>query len=295
MKNHPLSTISDGTNGKVNDDLIDSYIRGITKPIFDKVLQEKPINHTMVGKPHKRKASNPLYNPHNYRLYFLFSKVGFTPKEGMVGVWFGKLKNHQKEFTALGEGVRITVKRYQVEVINKLTDQEWFAINKADAKDEISKILFKIDRKCIESLKKFIEIYGGSCDYKIIGRDNRPDLILNTKFDNKVMNESYINHLPLNMTFETPIVKKVYKEPNIEFKEPISAARYLENSALNEFSPFLANELKAMKDTLNLFIPPVRVLKSQIHSVDDVFRFKSEISQLSQNDKEEIERHLFRL
>ena len=171
----------------------------------------------------------------------------------MVGVWFGKLKNYKKEFTALGEGVRITVKKHQVEVINKLTEQEWFAINKSKAKEDIKNILFKIDRKCMESLRKFIEVYGGSCDFNIIGREHRPDLILNTKFDNKVMNEPYIDKIPLNATFETSIVKKVYKEPNVEFKEPIYAARYLENSALNEFAPEIASSMRHIGDLMTVF------------------------------------------
>jgi len=248
----------------VNDKKINDYIEKITTPIFNKALQETKKNHSMVGfkkKSKKKVVTNSLYNPHNYRLYFKFTKEKYNPKEGMVGVWFGKLKNYGKEFTALGEGIRVTVKKVQVEVINKLSEEEWFYINRIKAKEEIAAILNKIDNKCITSLKKFIEIYGGKCDFNIIKSEGRPNLNLFTKSDNKVMKEPFIDTLPLDMTFDTKIVKKVYKKPNVEFKEPIYAATYLENSALNEFAP----EIAASIDNLgNQLIPTIRSLDKSI-------------------------------
>lgn len=222
----------------------ESYIRKLQMPIFDKVLQETLNNHTMVGLSQKSKCTTALYNPHNYRLYFSFKRDTFKAYEGMVGVWFGLLKNYNTEFTATGENVRITVKKIQVEVINKLSEQEWFTIQKSKAKEEIVQILEKIDNKCKASLQKFISIYGGATDYVILKRSHRPDMLLNTKCDNKVMQEEFIDNIDLKTEFETPIVKKVYKEPNVEFKEPIYAAQYLENSALNDFAPEIANFLK---------------------------------------------------
>ena len=218
----------------------------IVRPIFNKVLQETTPNHTMVGNHGSNDKTPSLYNPHNYRLYFAFKKDTYKPLEGMVGVWFGKFKNYGKEFTSTGEGVRITVKKSQVEVINKLSDQHWYMINRFKAKEEVSALLNEINKKCIIALKKFIEVYGGESDYIILNNDNRANLILNTKCDNKVMRDKIIDSLPLNMTFETEIVKKVYKQPNVEFKEPVLAARYLENSALNEFSPEITQALKEL-------------------------------------------------
>jgi len=197
----------------------------------------------------ERKTITPsLYNPHNYRLYFKFTKEKYNPKEGMVRVWSGKFKNYGKEFTALGEGVRVTVKKTQVEVINKLSEQQWFLINRENAKKEEGSLLSKIDSKCIDSLKKFIKVYGGKSDFVILKREGRPSLNLFTKCDNKVKNEPFIDTLPSEMTFETDVVKKVYKHPGeVEFKTPIYSAQYLENSALNEFAPEIVNELKDMK------------------------------------------------
>ena len=248
----------------VNDKKVTDYIDRITTPIFNKVLQETKFNHSMVGfkkKSNKKVVTNSLYNPHNYRLYFKFTKEKYNPKEGMVGVWFGKLKNYGKEFTALGEGIRVTVKKVQVEVINKLSEEEWFYINRIKAKEEIAAVLNKIDNKCIASLKKFIEIYGGKCDLKIIKTEGRPNLNLFTKSDNKVMKEPIIDTLPLDMAFDTKIVKKVYKKPNVEFKEPIYAATYLENSALNEFAPEIANSIDNLGNQL---IPTIRSLDKSI-------------------------------
>ena len=249
---------------KVCDKSLKDYIEKITTPIFNKVLQETKFNHSMVGlkKKYNKKVVTPsLYNPHNYRLYLKFTKEKFRPKEGMVGVWFGKLKNYGKEFTALGEGIRVTVKKVQVEVINKLSEEEWFYINRAKAKEEIAAILNKIDNKCITSLKKFIEVYGGNSDFKIIKAENRPNLNLFTKSDNKVMQEPFIDTLSPNTTFDTPIVKKVYKKLNVEFKEPIYAATYLENSALHEFAPEIADSINNLGNQL---IPTIRSLDKSI-------------------------------
>ncbi len=231
---------------EVSNKSIKDYIDRITTPIFEKALQETKKNHSMVDynkKINKKTVTPSLYNCHNYRLYFKFTKTKYKPKEGMVGVWFGKLKNYGKEFTALGEGIRVTVKKFQVEVINKLSEEEWFYINRIKAKEEIAAILNKIDSKCINSLKKFIEIYGGKSDYIILKTENRPNLNLFIKSDNKVMQEPFIDTLPLNMAFDTPIVKKVYKKPNVEYKEPICAATYLENSGLKEYSPEIAGAI----------------------------------------------------
>ncbi len=226
--------------------------------------KETKFNHSMVGlnkKQIKKVVTPSLYNPHNYRLYLKFTKEKYHPKEGMVGVWFGKLKNYGKEFTALGEGIRVTVKKVQVELINKLSEEEWFYINRAKAKEEIAAILNKIDDKCITALKKFIEVYGGKSDFKIIKTENRPNLNLFTSSDNKVMQEPYIDTLPLNMTFDTKIVKKVYKKANVEYKQPIYAATHLENSALHEFAPEIANSIN---DLGNHLIPSIRSLDKSI-------------------------------
>jgi len=262
---------------KISEAHNESYIGTIKSP------QETPFNHTMVGSKQKKTTSSSLYNPHNYRLYFSFKKEQFNPEEGMVGVWLGKYKNHGSEFTAVGEGIRVTIKKTQAEIINKLTEQEWFAVNRASARTEITELLQTIETKCIASFKSFIEVYGGSTDYKILHREERPNLILNTKSDNKVMHEPYIDSLPLDMTFETSIVKKAYKESNIEFKEPIYVARYLENSALNEFAPQIAEAIKQV--AMSNPGERLRYIKSQINKFTDVKALYSEIMVLEQVDK----------
>jgi len=255
-------------NKKENERGIKEQIDKLTSPIFNKVLQETPLNHTMVVKPRKKNVTPALYNPHNYRLYLPFTKSNFKPVQGMVGVWFGKFKNYGKEFTALGEGIRVTIKKTQAELINKLSEEEWFYINKAKAREEISALLNKIDKKCLDSFKRFIEIYGGVSDFMILKREGRPNLNLFTECDNKVMQEPFIDSLPLGLTFETDIVKKPYKEPNVEFKKAIYAANYLENSALNEFSPEIANSIsslaKSVTDVNNALNPAIMQLKEQI-------------------------------
>jgi hypothetical protein len=223
-----------------------------------KTAKETNFNHTMVGKAQKsaeKIVTYSLYNPHNYRLYFKFTKNGYKPMGGMVGVWFGKFKNYNSEFSVLGDGVRIIIKKNQAEVINKLTEEQWYSINKSKAKEEISAILNNIDEKCKNSLKNFITTFGGETDYIILKTENRPKLNMFIKSDNKVMQETYIDSLPLDMQFETDIVKKVYKQKNIEFKEPIYAARYLENAALQDFSPQITDALKEVTNALkNIYL-----------------------------------------
>ena len=255
----------------------ESYIGTIKSP------QETPFNHTMVGSKPKKTISPSLYNPHNYRLYFSFKKEHFTPKEGMVGVWFGKLKNYGSEFTAVGEGIRVTIKKHQAEIINKLTEQEWFVVNRASARTEITALLQTIETKCIASFKSFIAVYGGSSDFVILHREERPELILNTKSDNKILNEPFIDKIPLETTFETKIVKKPYKESNVEFKEPIYAARYLENSALHEFAPEIANSIHEL--ALSTPGERRRAIESKINNFPDIFTIRDEIKVLSQRDK----------
>ena len=230
---------------KEEEEAYKKHVSDICNTHWDKVLKETQSNHTMVVHKSKKTITPSLYNPHNYRLYLNFTKNKYKPKEGMVGVWSGKFKNYGKEFTVLGDGVRITIKKTQVEVINKLSEQQWFIINRTKAKKEEGELLSKIDKKCINSLKKFIKTYGGHCDFVILKREGRPYLNLFTKCDNKVKNEPFIDTLPSEMTFETDVVKKWYHHPGeVEFKTPLHAAQHLENSALNEFAPEIVNELK---------------------------------------------------
>jgi hypothetical protein len=217
---------------------------------FGKTPSEKLFNHTMVGHTSKTRVTPSLYNPHNYRLYFKFTKDNFKPSLTIPRVWFCKFKNYGKEFTALGYGVRITIKKNQAEVINKLSDQEWFYINRVRAKEEITAILNQIDKKCTMALGKFIDAFGGSSDYIILKREGRPDLNLFTESDNKVMQEPFIDTLPYKLTFETPIVKKPYKKRNVEFKKAIYAAQHLENSALNEFAPQIVEAIRSLESKL---------------------------------------------
>lgn len=268
-----------------------SYIRYAQIKNLKNSPKETEFNHTMVGNAAEKTIEPSLYNPHNYRLYFFFNKQSFKPEIGTIKAWLGKLKNYGSEFTALGEGVRITIKKSQAEVINKLSDQEWFLVQRSKAKEEITEILTKIDEKCVAALKKFIEVYGGSSDFKILKREGRPNLILNTKSDNKVMNEPYIDALPPKMTFDTAIVKKVYKESNVEFKEPIHAARYLENSALHEFAP----EIVAALGLVAFSMPGerLRYITENIKTFDDIMRLKSYILSLSPEDKDKLSDTIF--
>lgn len=206
----------------------------------------------MVVTANKKSVTPALYNPHNYRLYFNFTKTNFNPSEGMVGVWFCKKVNSGKEFSAVGEGVRITIRKIKAEVIHKYSEDEWFAINKTNSREEISAILNKIDEKNILALKKFVEVFGGETDYKIVSATGRPFINLLNQGDHKIMHENFIDSLPLKMHFETPHTKKVYNHPDAEFSEAISAANFLEHSALNECNPELNKRICSIEKSMQV-------------------------------------------
>ena len=260
---------------------------------FSKIPQETPKNHSMVGLKHEFTQDKALLNPHNYRLYFSFEKINFMPIQGMVGVWFSSLKNYNKEFTATNKKVRITVKKNQVEVINKLTEQEWFAISRSGkAKEEIAQVMDKIDKSCVAELMEFIALFGGKSDYIILKRECR-GLFLNlgTKGDFKVMHEPYIDNLPKEMTFETSIVKKVYHDPpNAEFITALNAANHLHNSGLREFAPEIANSI----DNLALSMPGKRLndIMQNCHSLADICRRK-DIGELTIEEKDVLSNWTF--
>jgi len=113
-------------NKKQKESDVETYISRIVDPIFNKVLKETPKNPMMVGSKVKEFSKYCLYQPHNYRLYFDFKKDKFKPEtvpnsavKPLLPVEH-KISNSKEHSYNNFLGCRITVKKTQVEIINKI-------------------------------------------------------------------------------------------------------------------------------------------------------------------------------
>lgn len=285
-------------------------ISKIVTPIFEKAAKEAKPNHTMVGDPVTTIKELSGLNIHNYRRYFIFDTKTFNPKTSMVGGRVSLLqgRNYDKEWSIDNfHKCRVTIKKVQAEVIYKYNDRDWFAIVNARSREQISALLDSFDNSCINALKEFVKIWGGKSDFKIIRK-------FPMKNDNKVMHEDFIDRLPQALTFETPVVKKYYKDTpiKVEFKDPEYAIQYLENSALKPFAPEIVEHLKLIYSTIKKgeesgpgqgFSPntpqkglarPLSLseIKSKIHCTQDGIKYKADIDQLSENERWELAEYI---
>jgi len=249
------------TNKKYEQD-IDEYYRRIVEPIFSKVPQETPKNLLLVGKSLSLKDKYSLYNPHNYRLYIDFQKINFhlkpnptQPKVRGLGL---VVKNHKELWTTLPIlGCRIRVKKTCVQVDNLIDHKKWYVIQLGEIskrKDQIRKIIINKDNQCIESLKAFIELFGGKSEFRI----------LNRYCHNKCMREKHIDNLPLKMQFDTPIVKKLYMENSIEYVDPLSAGNFFSNLGIKDIAPGIESAINGLADKLeSIKKPPKKEVPSK--------------------------------
>ena len=276
---HPL--ISCGTPN-LNKEMSD-YVSRITMPIFEEALQETSKKRMSVGRGLVERQDVSLYQPHNYRLYFDFQKAYFSPpkpvatdalRSVVTTSYEYKLKNSTEHFFKDFEGCNITVKKSQVEVINKLEHKRWFVIKHGEVSEyesQIRSILKDKDAECVRALKKFIALFGGVSHFKV----------LNRRSEDKVKFEDSIDVLKLKSAFHFPTGKKVYDEPSLEFKDPVFAVTYFENRAIEKIAPDIAMGLQAVL----IGQDPLKYLKSRVSGVDDIKNYAEIISPLSDFDK----------
>jgi len=241
-------------NKKEKKDRIKEHIKKIVKPIFDKVLQETSSNPMMVGTVRSEKPIKFLWQPHNYRLYFDFEKSNFHPevisslykdhshkkeKVGLVGLTYS-LRNHDSEHCFNNfYGCRITIKKNQVEVINKWHEKQWRLITASSIKEidtRINEVVEKLDNQCLTALKKLMDIIGGSSNFKV----------LHQRGEHGIHGEDYLDKIPEKMIIHDTIFKKVYKR-KVEFYNPTAVKNFISNRAIENISPEIANELAITK------------------------------------------------
>lgn len=221
-----------------------------------------------------------FFKPHNYRVYYDFDKSGFNPdfikpgSVGSVGVGY-KLINHGKEFS-FGSfmGCRVVVKKQTIEVNNRIGIEQLHVIDLlSDVQEQFEKIIVEKDAQCLRVLRAFIERFGGSSDERVV----------NVHSENKIVGEDAVNRIPLKMKFHTGSVKKVYNESNVEFSSPAEAANYLENRALERFSPLIAGELESLRE--ELMRRPVESVSLLESIKGDIRRFPVDVIDCSERIK----------
>lgn len=231
------------------------HIEKLCRPIFEKAADENKKTLVSVGPSSLKNEKFTYYQPHNYRLYLDFNKKNFQPnpisttqsskEKRLVTLVFKYLtKNYGKEHEYQNFlGCRIRVKKTQVEVTNHIEHKRWYVIKILSRKEvfhQVKEITDKKDRECIQALKSFIKLFGGSSKYQVLNRMS----------DDKVMNDSIKEKIPKKMKFRTSIVKKLYNEPNIEYNDPVTAANAMHNMGIEELAPEISMELATIKEAV---------------------------------------------
>jgi hypothetical protein len=214
---------------------VDSYIEKLIVP------KEQDQNRMSVGGLVHKDYSYCLWMPHNYRLYFDFSKENLklpsdNETEGQTSVW-RYVNKKEISFDSFMD-CRVVIKQSQIEITNKINPR-WYRLSMATERGiqaQFQEIISKKDKECREVLGAFIAKYGGSSAYQV----------LNARSEDKVMNEEMIDKIPLKMAFHTDIVKKVYNEHNVEFKGPGAAANYMSNRILEKVCPDISEALREL-------------------------------------------------
>ncbi|MCH8003919.1 MAG: hypothetical protein IH934_04795 [Nanoarchaeota archaeon] len=274
---------------KKRDEDLRKYITSIVKPIFEKVAEEAPNNRMLVGsKPRKKKYS--YFNPHNYRRWFNFSRKTFNPESKFTltkrnqQIWgFNQAETHKSscKTNPLVQGwfriinkteyffdnfydCSIRVKKKTIQINNKKENKRKHVIilgEVQERKKQVFAITNRKDQECKEVLKLFISIFGGSSDFKIINKAS----------ENKCEHEDMIDKIPLKMTFDTPIVKKRYNEPNVEFTDEVGAANYFSTRGIEDIAPQIESRLVELKDHSDLLWEGVTGIIQVNKSTADTF------------------------
>lgn len=249
-------------------DLLKKHIEKITTPIFEKALQEAPINRLSLAKSTKIKDAYSLYSPHNYRLYFDFDKVNFhplRPTKPTLESGGGRLVIfNSKEWKTPNKlkGCVLIVKKRQVQVNNLNEARRWYLIQMGSVearKKQIEDIHQRKIQEAKKALQEFINIYGGASNFEL----------KRIWLEEKILKDKPIDNLPLNMYFRTDNVKKAYNEANIEyFGDPIGAANYFSNRGVEDIAPEIAQQINAIGkgfiDFTNQVQPTIEALSYNI-------------------------------
>jgi len=262
-------------------------IKRISDVEFHKVLHETTNNPVWVGSKRKRGVGFSFYQPHNFRRWFKFSKVGFVwnfynqPTLTHIGITHKWLNYDSEHWYDNFFGCSVRVRKNSIEVTNK--NPKWSLIE--HGKDNCLDIIDEREKECVSVLKNFIEFAGGNSDFVVFNKDS----------EDKIRGNSVTECLPLDMRFRTPIVKKEYNEKVIEYPgkdSPVHVANFFENMAIiDKGSEILEGISDIRKEIFRL--NPLVALKSKVKCCQDVIDNKDLVLLLSHKEKRDLSRWLF--
>ncbi len=217
---------------KENNRSVEEHIRRQVKPIFDKVLQEAPPNPMRVQNG-PEKVTIKAVQPHNYRLYFDFTKEKYNPTEPY------SLKNYNSEHHYLYPTHRIVIRKRTIEVQYLAHQKQWRRII-ADSEEGIDKrmdeIVQEIEDKCFTYLKQFVSMNGGKTEFKLLRK---------RKQEWGIHGDEYLDNIPDEMIITDTVFKKVYRD-KVEMHGPNEVKNWISNRALEKFSPQISDSINSL-------------------------------------------------
>lgn len=220
----------------------------------NEVPKEIDLNHISVVGVGLDDYSYAFYNPHNARFYFDFAKWNFKPDFS-----FSRINGSElclKDFNSC----RVVVKKNLIEITNKVNKDRVFKIDGSSdqRKNQVIDAVSKLELECIDVLKEFIKLYGGSSSFVCV-KSWIPD--------NKILHDKIVDSIPNDVTFRNDVVKKVYNTipKNVEVSSPASASNTFRNLALYDFAPIIASEINSLHSAFDRFtIDALNPLTEQI-------------------------------
>jgi len=252
------------------------YIYRIVTPIFEKVLQEAKLNHRMVGNSTPKPTVTFLWQPHNYRLYFDFSKENFNPKKpsnhtlqkfkSMVAIF-----NTAYNYTSLNYDSEhkyekfmfctIRVKKSQIEVTNHSHLKQWRKIT-AESVEEVDQridaVMNDLKEHSIKALKYFIQLHGGKSKFKI----------LNERCEHGIHGDDYLDKIPSELIIHDTYIKKPYLEKS-EFKSTAAIKNYVSNRAVEKIYPEIAFEINKLNQKQEIFNSSIDTYNISVNSLTE--------------------------
>lgn len=227
-------------------------VRKIVEPIFNKVLLEASKNLT------EGRTTRRSWQPHNYRVFFQFSKNNFRPP-------LGSSINSDKEFLFKDfHGCRIIVHKRLVEVINLSLERQWITLQYSSVQ-EFRKFLDenvrKINEFCVSVLKKFVDEFGGKSNFEIV----------KVYAEHGFKGDEFLDALPSSLMINAKDYKKVYSD-KFEFKNVPALTNFVENRFIeNKAIIELEKIKKGLEDGVSdreLLVKTLRVLNKLIDEIE---------------------------
>jgi len=220
---------------------IKEYISNIVSPIFEKVAKETKEKPMSVGKVGNKNTQYCFYNPHNYRVYYDYSKKGFTPPKTdlikSINVNHRIKNSTEHEFSNFMD-CTITIKKNLIEIRNHINHKKIFKVPLTEkSKQTFMNIIDEKDNQCKDVLEKFINFFGGKSEFKLYNR----------WCENKIWGEDFIDGIRAKARWHTKLSKKVYNEQNVEFYDPAFASNYIENRAVESVLPSIHERLNLIE------------------------------------------------